>query len=90
MCHFATPGGVEIRALRAKILKVLRTKIFCYKFSSRRLSNFHVRSTWQKYGTQWVVGQFCVFLLEKWTRKWRFSGQKRKFWDSFAFFSNDN
>ena len=43
---------------------------------------------------KWVMGQFCVFLLEKWTRKWRFSGQKRKFWDSFAFFSqttiNDN
>ena len=28
-CHSC---GVEIRALRAKILKVLRTKIFCYKF----------------------------------------------------------
>ncbi len=27
MC-FATPGGVEIRALRAKIIMVLRTKIF--------------------------------------------------------------
>ncbi len=32
MCHFATPGGVEIRALRAKIIKVLRTKNFCYIF----------------------------------------------------------
>ncbi len=32
MCHFATPGGVEIRALRAKIIMVLRTKNFCYIF----------------------------------------------------------
>ena len=32
------------------------------------------------------MGQFCVFLLEKWTKKQVFSGQKRNFWDSFAFF----
>ena len=44
MCHFATPGGVEIRALRTKIIMVLRTKNFCYIFYSRRLSNFHVRA----------------------------------------------
>ena len=32
------------------------------------------------------VGQFFIFLLEKWTKKWRFSGPKRNKWDSFAFF----
>ena len=31
-------------------------------------------------------GTVLRFFLEKRTKKWRFSGQKRKFWDSFAFF----
>ncbi len=37
--------------------------------------------------TKLVRGTVLRFFLEKWTKKWRFYGQKRNFWDSFAFFS---
>ena len=33
-----------------------------------------------------VLGHFCDFFLEKWSKIWRFSGSERSCWDTFAIF----
>ena len=39
--------------------------------------------------TKLTHGTVLRFLLEKWTKKQAFYGQKRNFWDSFTFFSKN-
>ena len=90
MCHFATPGGVEIRALRTKIIMVLRTKNFCYIFYSRRLSNFHVRA----HGKSMVHSGWWdsfAFFIGKMDQEMTVFWSKTEVLGQFCvFFSNDN